>query len=264
MMTPPSSPFCVARSAHRQLPRIPASIDLLADPQWLLDGYSRTGNLGSASDEDFRLIISAVLAVDRRVWDATGGFDEDFVGYGGEDWDFGWRAWLSGADFAYQPDAVAWHDGPDASSRTSDPTVKNTESLRLAQTIALPSVRGTGLVLDQPEIVVRYVGPTAGNAADAAVVACVAGLLSGSDAAVWFPGCGGQPASPTSRTATPAARSTDTARGRPRPCSRPRALSGVDRAAGAPVRPTASLLPPRGVGHSRDAARSTDQVAAQE
>ena len=50
---------------------------LLADPQWLLDGYRRTDNLRSATDEDFRLVISAVLGVDRRLWDATGGFDEE-------------------------------------------------------------------------------------------------------------------------------------------------------------------------------------------
>jgi glycosyltransferase involved in cell wall biosynthesis len=168
-------------------------IHLLADPQWLLDGYARTDNLRSATDEDFRLVISAVMAVDRRLWAAVGGFAEDFVGYGGEDWDFSWRAWLSGAEFAYEPAAVAWHDGPDAGGRRPDPTVKNSESLRLAQTIALPSVRGTGLVLGQPEIVVRYLGPTAGNAADAAVVACVGGLLNGSDAAVWFPGCSTDP-----------------------------------------------------------------------
>ena len=199
----------------------------------MLDGYARTGNLRSASDEDFRLVISAVLGVDRRLWDAVGGFDEEFVGYGGEDWDFAWRAWLSGADFAYQPDAVAWHDGPDAGGRRSDPMVKNTESLRLAQTIALPSVRGTGLVLGQPEIVVRYVGPTAGSAADAAVVACVAGLLSGSDAAVWFPGVAGSPSSPSTVPPLLRRRSTDTPRRCPGTRSRPRAISGLGRAAGA-------------------------------
>ncbi len=160
-----------------------------ADPQWLLDGYRRTDNLRSATDEDFRLVISAVLGVDRRLWDVVGGFDEDFVGYGGEDWDFGWRAWLAGADVTHEPAAVAWHDGPDAAGRDLDPSVKNAECLRLAQTIALPSVRGTGLVLDQPEVVIRYLGRTTGTAGDAAVVACVAGLLDGTDAAVWFPGC---------------------------------------------------------------------------
>ncbi|MGS0684426.1 glycosyltransferase family 2 protein [Nakamurella sp. GG22] len=174
----------------------PDCITLLEEPTWLLDGYARTDDLRSAGDEDFRLIISAVLAVDRRVWTATGGFDPDFVGYGGEDWDFGWRAWLSGAEFSYQADAVAWHDGPDAGGRGADPVTKNTESLRLAQKIALPSTRGTGLILRQPEIVIRYIGATVGTAADAAVVACVAGLLDGSDAAVWFEGCSTDPTSP--------------------------------------------------------------------
>lgn len=174
--------------------RSPA-IRMLADPQWLLDGYARTDNLRSAADEDFRLVISAVLGVNRHLWAAIGGFDETFVGYGGEDWDFSWRAWLSGSAFAHQPDAVAWHDGPDAGGRGVNPRMKNAESLRLAQTVALPSVRGTGLVLSQPEIVVRYLGPTTGGAADAAVVACIAGLLNGSDAAVWFPRCCADPSS---------------------------------------------------------------------
>ena len=168
-------------------PTTAGSLQVLADPQWLLDGYTRTDNLRDAGEEDFRLVISAVLGVDRRLWQATGGFDEAFVGYGGEDWDFGWRAWQSGARFAYGPDAVAWHDGPDAAGRGTDLDVKNAECLRLAQTIPLASVRGTGLVLDQPAIVVRYLGLVSGTAADAAVVACIAGLLAGSDAAVWFP-----------------------------------------------------------------------------
>jgi len=172
------------------------AIRQLTDPQWLLNGYRRADNLRTANDEDFRLVISAVLGVDRRLWEATGGFDEDFVGYGGEDWDFGWRAWLAGAQFAHEPDAVAWHDGPDAAGRDLDPAIKNAESLRLAETIALPSVRGTGLVLEQPEIVIRYLGATTDSPHDAAVVACVAGLLDGTDAAVWFPECSTDPSSP--------------------------------------------------------------------
>jgi hypothetical protein len=189
--------FLRGERAASQSGGVSAAVRLLDDPTWLLDGYARSDDLRSATDEDFRLVISAVLGVDRRLWNSTGGFDGSFVGYGGEDWDFAWRAWLSGADCRYEPAAVAWHDGPDAAGRSTPGSadalaVKNVESLRLAQTIALPSVRGTGLVLDQPEIVVRYLGPTSGTAADAAAVACVAGLLAGSDAAVWFPQCAGQ------------------------------------------------------------------------
>lgn len=166
-------------------PRHPG-ITVLPDPGWLRAGYARTADLAAAGDEDFRLIISAVLGVDRRLWLATGGFDESFVGYGGEDWDLAWRSRVAGAGWAYEPAAVAWHDGPDAAGRNRPAAVKNAESIRLARTVPLPSVRGRGLIFGQPDIVVRYTGPTTGTAADAAVVACVAGLLAGSDAGVWF------------------------------------------------------------------------------
>jgi GT2 family glycosyltransferase len=164
-----------------------SAIQVLEEPQWLSDGYARTDHLAAASDEDFRLVISAVLGVDRALWAAVGGFDETFVGYGGEDWDFGWRAWLAGATFAHEPAAVAWHDGRDAGARDLDVAAKNAESLLLASKIPLPSVRGTGLILVQPDIVVRYLGPTTGTPADAAVVASIGSLLTGIDGAVWFP-----------------------------------------------------------------------------
>lgn len=165
-----------------------AGVAILPEPAWLAAGYARTGNLARAGDEDFRLVISAVLGLDRRLWQATGGFDESFVGYGGEDWDLAWRSRVAGASWAYEPAAVAWHDGPDAAGRGQPAEGKNAESLRLARSVPLPSVRGRGLVLPQPAIVVRYTGPTTGTAADAPVVACIAGLLSGADASVWFVG----------------------------------------------------------------------------
>jgi GT2 family glycosyltransferase len=39
--------------------------------------------------EDYRCFWSLNFAIDRRDWDRAGGFDERFVGYGGEDTDFG-------------------------------------------------------------------------------------------------------------------------------------------------------------------------------
>lgn len=55
----------------------------LQDPAWLADGYARTANLREAGVEDFRLVISALLAVDRELFERCGGFDESLVGYGG-------------------------------------------------------------------------------------------------------------------------------------------------------------------------------------
>ena len=135
-------------------------IGVLQEPRWLLDGYARTENLASTTDEDFRLVISAVLGVDRHLWDATDGFDESFVGYGGEDWDFGWRAWLAGATGHMSRTRWPGTTGPTPAARETDLGVKNAESLRLAMTIPLPSVRGSGLIHDQPDIVVSYLGPT--------------------------------------------------------------------------------------------------------
>ena len=164
-----------------------SAIQVLDEPQWLSDGYARTDHLAAASDEDFRLVISAVLGVDRALWAAVGGFDETFVGYGGEDWDFGWRAWLAGATFAHEPAAVAWHDGPDAAGRDLDAAAKNAESLLLASKIPLPSVRGTGLILDAT----GHRGPVsrpddryAGRCGRGRIVGS---LLTGIDGAVWFP-----------------------------------------------------------------------------
>lgn len=168
---------------------VPPGIRLFEEPHWLTAGYRRTDDLRTADDEDFRLVISAVLTVDRRLWEATGGFDESFVGYGGEDWDFGWRAWLAGSDWRHEPAAVAWHDGPDAARRDLDVEDKNTESLRLAATIPLPSTRGSGLIHAFPAIALRYLGPTTGTVRDAPVVDTVAGWLHDADTGVWFPGC---------------------------------------------------------------------------
>ena len=242
----------------------PAAITLLPDPQWLLDGYARTGNLRSASDEDFRLVISAVLGVDRRLWDAIGGFDEEFVGYGGEDWDFAWRAWLSGADFAYQPDAVAWHDGPDAGGRQVG---SDGEEHRIAAACADDCVA----------IGARHrVGPR--SAGDR-------GPVRGADHRKCR-GCGGRGvcrrAAQWQRRGGVVSRPLRAARRHRRPLPPllrldPRIHEGdvpghvLDRARfqvwiERPVRLTAPLhrlLRSRGLDDSRDAARSTDQVAAQ-
>ena len=45
------------------------------------------------------------------------GFDPDFTGYGGEDWEMAHRAWVAGALLAHVPEAVAWHDGADWADR---------------------------------------------------------------------------------------------------------------------------------------------------
>jgi GT2 family glycosyltransferase len=49
------------------------------------------------------------FALPRRAWEAAGGMDEAYVGYGGEETDFGARLAAAGVPMAWVGGAVAWH-----------------------------------------------------------------------------------------------------------------------------------------------------------
>lgn len=89
----------------------------LTPPAWLAEGYAATANLADSDSRSYRYLISAVLAITAEMFDRIGGFDERFVGYGGEDWDLAHRCWLAGARWRYLPEAVAWHNGADLAGR---------------------------------------------------------------------------------------------------------------------------------------------------
>ena len=154
----------------------------LPEPTWLGDGYRASGNLLDADDRSYRYVIGAVLACSRRMFDQVGGFDESFTAYGGEDWEWAYRAWVRGAMLAHVPAAVAWHDGPDIAGREpAAAAAKNTEAIRLSELIPLPGSRGRGLRSAKVDIAV--VGPPAATAGQWYVsVDSVLGALPGADA----------------------------------------------------------------------------------
>ena len=92
----------------------------LPEPQWLADAYRGSADLADSDSRSYRYLISAVLGIRRSLFDSIGGFDESFVGYGGEDWEFAHRCWLAGARWRYLPHAVAWHNGEDFGARGSE------------------------------------------------------------------------------------------------------------------------------------------------
>ncbi len=49
------------------------------------------------------------FALPRSAWDAAGGMDEGYVGYGGEETDFAWRLAAAGVPMAWVGGAIAWH-----------------------------------------------------------------------------------------------------------------------------------------------------------
>ncbi|WMY78773.1 glycosyltransferase [Citricoccus sp. I39-566] len=135
-----------ARLAARWQPGDPVPEEAVLDePAWLERAYASTGNLLEADSTAYRFMISAVLTVHRHIHDDAGGFDPDFVGYGGEDWEFAHRLWRAGALLAHEPRAEAWHRGPDFAGREdlqAGRTVKNRESLVLARKVSAPTARG--------------------------------------------------------------------------------------------------------------------------
>lgn len=140
--------LAVGRRRHRD-----ASGEL-PEPAWLVDAYRDSADLLHADGRSFRFVISAVMACRRSLFTDLGGFDERFVGYGGEDWDLAYRAWNAGAVLVHERSAVAWHDGPEWAERDGDRERKDAESLRLAALVPEPLTRGAPLPALLPDVLV--------------------------------------------------------------------------------------------------------------
>ena len=164
----------VGRRRHADLAGTPADDPVerlgpahaLPEPAWLVDAYRRSRDLLDADDRSYRYVIGATIACTRAFFAETGGFDEGFTSYGGEDWEWAYRAWLAGAVLAHVPAAVAWHDGPDWSGRgdVASRAAKNAETLRLADLVPVPGSRPRGLAPARVDVVVRAPGPPASAA----------------------------------------------------------------------------------------------------
>lgn len=153
--------LAVGRRRHADLTGLPPGTDPrtlpeLPEPEWLRKGYVETRDLLDADGTSFRFVISAVLACRRSLFDDLGGFDERFVGYGGEDWDLAYRAWNNGAVLVHEPTAVAWHDGPDWALRPGPgkDAEKDAERARLAELVPEPGTRRGGPPGGLPDVLV--------------------------------------------------------------------------------------------------------------
>ncbi len=89
-----------ARSAWRETDLLAAGRSHPVRP-FPKSGYRREPNAG--------MFWSLAFGVRRRTFQALGGFDESFVGYGGEDTDFGYCAQTAGVPIVLTGDAKAFH-----------------------------------------------------------------------------------------------------------------------------------------------------------
>lgn len=143
------------------------------EPQWLRDAWSATDDLAHADSTSWRFVISAVLTCSANFFRHIGGFDSSFVGYGGEDWEFGWRAWNAGAQLVHDPEAVAVHPEGDFAARHGSEAdrarVKNAETRALARRITHPIARPAGTVFNSADVAVTVPAFADPGAADVVI-----------------------------------------------------------------------------------------------
>ena len=87
---------------------------------WREQIYSETNQLKRAGSHVFRTFCSGNVGFSRNVWEQIGGFDEDFNNWGGEDTEFGFRAYNNGNWFVPVQEALALHQEPPGGENETD------------------------------------------------------------------------------------------------------------------------------------------------
>lgn len=87
---------------------------------WREKIYSETNQLKTAGAHVFRTFCSGNVGFSKIVWDQIGGFDEDFNNWGGEDTEFGFRAYNNGFWFIPVEKALALHQEPPGGENETD------------------------------------------------------------------------------------------------------------------------------------------------
>ena len=110
-----------------------------SDTPWLERDMTRTHDMTSRHDDLFRA-MGGCFGVRRSFHEALGGADESFSRYGGEDTEFGYRAYTQGALLVPVREAIAWHQGR-WTNREDKQRAERAQRAKLADLIAHPSYR---------------------------------------------------------------------------------------------------------------------------
>ena len=110
--------------------------DRPADGFWMEPHLARTGALTSRDDDLFRVTSGGNLGIGRAFFRLIGGYDASFVRWGGEDTEFGWRAWTRGGVLVPVREAFAWHQGRRAEDRAHKDRSRTLQRAKLAHLIA--------------------------------------------------------------------------------------------------------------------------------
>lgn len=128
------------------------------EPTWLLDYWREFADGREHAERIWRATSSGNMSISSAAFWSIGGFDEaTFTEWGGEDNEFGYRAYQKGVFVVPNRKAIAWHLGlgTSASSRVESTRrrVRQLLSLKIPDTTLQPP---SGLIPDVPTLWVQY------------------------------------------------------------------------------------------------------------
>ncbi len=130
------------------------------DPSWVEPYLIRTKELTSKADDLFRMVVGSNVGVRREFYELVGGFDESFTQWGGEDTEFGYRAYTRGGLLVPARDAFAWHQGRWEEGRADKEKSQELQRAKCAHLIAHRGFRSglKGRTFTVPQYVVTLRG----------------------------------------------------------------------------------------------------------
>lgn len=158
----------------------PVFEDMTPEPSDFVEFHlERTQQLTSHDNDLFRIVGAGNFGLHADLFEQIGGFDETFTQWGGEDIEFGYRAFLKGALFVPDRTALTWHRGRLGITHPEKARSLHEQRAKMASLIAHPGFRqrSAGRSFAVPSLLVEI--PTKGQPAQD--VASVVEAVLGSD-----------------------------------------------------------------------------------
>ena len=114
---------------------------VVTSPQWIEFHMRRTKDLTSDDTDLFRIATGGNLGICKSFFEEIGGFDSSFKQWGGEDIEFGFRAFNSGGVLIPERLATAWHQGEGAAPDQNEEVSLVQQRNRLSHLIAEKTFR---------------------------------------------------------------------------------------------------------------------------
>ncbi len=128
--------------------------------RWIEATMLRTDDWTSRTDAPFFPMGGGNCGIRRGFHDLMGGFDESFTQWGGEDSEYGYRAYTLGGLMVPVRDAFAWHQGSRETGQAEKERSRELQLAKLTHLIAYPRFRTdtTGRIFTVPRYVVTMRG----------------------------------------------------------------------------------------------------------